>query len=169
MRKRFARSWVPLRNLREAPRDVTCERRIDESGCCRYCPPVQQLSTLAPSLFVCSVGSPFDSAFRLSCVRPLAPSEPPVVAWMASVGDESAVSPADAKVGELLAETEKDLVGSSVMISYSRKGEETKEAESTHATDERTGTDYLLVDLLSLRSLLRQGVCEEHLRCTCSR
>jgi hypothetical protein len=40
-----------------------------------------------------------------------------------STETEDKVVPVDAKPGELLADTDKDLVGSSVMISYSRKGQ----------------------------------------------
>ena len=56
---------------------------------------------------------------------------------MAAVGDEVAVAPVDAKPGELLADTDKDLVGSSVMISYSRKGKRKGEDSNAVAGEEK--------------------------------
>jgi fructoselysine-6-P-deglycase FrlB-like protein len=50
-----------------------------------------------------------------------------------STETEQKVVPTEVKPGELLADTDKDLVGSSVMISYSRKGQPTDTLEAKSA------------------------------------
>lgn len=51
---------------------------------------------------------------------------------------------ADVKPGELLADTDKDLVGSSVMISYSRKGHSKR--SSNNSSSKRQGGTPLTCD-----------------------
>lgn len=139
----------------------------------------------------CSRAHPRPARCLQTRIAFVTPARALVVCSLAVMSTEPEPKHVEPKPGELLADTDKDLVGSSVMISYSRKGHRSSHTAAAATDAERhsmqrkgsthgrtrcfgaprvTATHPAVISLCCAASrFCRQSLRQEHLRCTRSR